>query len=151
MTHAAGGTGARPKGSHAWLQGLACGALLAFAPSFALLLAVLLAPAIAASLLDRRPHHPVARAVALASGAFTLGPVWRLATGGHSLGAALDLLADPLVIGLAWLAGACGWALCVLLPVVLRAASDVRAAARIAALQAEAEALRAAWDLDRPA
>jgi hypothetical protein len=140
MTHAAGGTGARPKGSHAWLQGLACGALLAFAPSFALLLAVLLAPAIAASLLDRRPHHPVARAVALASGAFTLGPVWRLATGGH-----------PLVIGLAWLAGACGWALCVLLPVVLRAASDVRAAARIAALQAEAEALRAAWDLDRPA
>jgi hypothetical protein len=149
MARAAGSAGAASKGSHTWLQGLACGALLAFAPSFALLLTVLLAPAITALVLDRRPQRPVARAVLLASGAFTLDPVWRLFTGGHSLPAALDLLGDPLVIGLAWLAGACGWALCVLLPVLLQAASNVRAAARIAALEAEAAALRAAWDLER--
>jgi hypothetical protein len=147
MARAAGGAAVRPKGSYTWLQGLACGALLAFAPSFALLLTVLLAPAIAALVLERRPQRPVTRAVLLASGAFTLGPVWRLFVGGQSLAAALDLLADPVVIALAWLAGACGWALCVVLPVLLQAASDARAAARIAALKAEAEALRAAWDL----
>ena len=137
----------RGQGSTLWLQGLACGALLAFAPSFAALGAALLAPALLATVADARPGRPVARAVFLASAAFTLMPAWRLFQNGQSLTAALDLLAEPAVIGPAWLAGACGWALCEVLPVLLRAIADARTAAHAHALRAEEKALRAAWDL----
>jgi hypothetical protein len=141
--------GRAPRGGNAWLQGLACGALLAFAPSFALLLTVLLAPACVGVLLDRRPGRPIARAVLLAGAAFSLAPAWRLFEGGRNVAAATDLLLDPAILAPAWVAGACGWALCETLPVLLRVAADVRATSRIAALQAEARALREAWDLER--
>jgi hypothetical protein len=137
----------RPRGNHAWLQGLACGALVTFAPSFALLFAALLAPTIMGVLLDRRPGRPVARAVFFAGLALSLSPAWRLFQAGPTLAAALDLLAEPAVIAPAWLAGACGWALCELLPVLLRIASDANAGARVTALKAEAKALGEAWDI----
>jgi hypothetical protein len=140
--------GKQARGGHPWLQGLACGALLTFAPAFALLLGVLLAPALVAVLLDRRPGQPVARAVFLAGTAFALAPAWHLFAGGPSLGAALDLLQEPPVLAPAWLAGACGWALCEILPMLLRIAAETRAAARVAALKAEAKALRETWDLE---
>jgi hypothetical protein len=149
MARAAARPASRPRASYTWLQGLACGALLAFAPAFALLLGVLLAPAMTAMLLDQRPGRPVARAVFLADIAFTLAPAWHLFLGAQTLGSALDILADPTVTGLAWLAGACGWALCEVLPVLLRALSDLSTAARVSALQAEAKALRETWDLQR--
>jgi hypothetical protein len=69
--------------------------------------------------------------------------------GGRNVAAATDLLLDPAILAPAWVAGACGWALCETLPVLLRVAADVRATSRIAALQAEARALREAWDLER--
>jgi hypothetical protein len=137
----------RAQGSTLWLQGLACGALLAFAPSFAALGAALLAPALVAALADSRPGRPVARAVFLASAAFTLMPAWHLFENGQNLATALDLLSEPAVIGPAWLAGACGWALCEVLPVLLRAVADARTAAHAHALRAEEKALREAWDL----
>jgi hypothetical protein len=137
----------RPRGNHAWLQGLACGALVTFAPSFALLFGALLAPTVMAVLLDRRPGRPVARAVFFAGLAMSLAPAWRLFQTGPTIAAALDLLAEPVVIAPAWLAGACGWALCELLPVLLRIASDANTGARVAALKAEAKALGEAWDI----
>jgi hypothetical protein len=143
------GAGRATRGGHAWLQGLGCGALIAFAPGFALLLTVLLAPACSGLLLDRRPGRPIARAVLLAGAAFTLAPAWHLFQSGENIAAATDLLLEPTVLTPAWLAGACGWALCETLPVLLRVAADVRATARIAALQAEARALREAWDLEK--
>jgi hypothetical protein len=139
MQAARTGRGGRARGGQSWLQGL---------PAFALLLGVLLVPALVGVLLDRRPGRPVARAVFLAGAAFALAPAWRLFEGGDNLSAALDLLQDPRVLAPAWLAGATGWALCEILPMLLRVASDARAAARTAALQAEIEALREAWDLE---
>jgi hypothetical protein len=145
---AAGAGRGQARGGHSWLQGLACGALLTFAPAFALLLGVLLAPALVGVLLDRRPGRPVARAVFLAGAAFTLAPAWRLFEGGQSLNAAMDLLQELRVLVPAWFAGASGWAMCEILPMLLRVASDTRAASRIAALKTEAKALRDAWDLE---
>lgn len=140
--------GAKPHGrSTIWLEGLACGAVMAFAPAAAVLAFVLLAPAVAAALLDSRAGRPVARAVALSGLALSLAPLWHLILDGRTLEAALALLADPTVVGPAWLAGASGWALCELLPVLLRVAADMRATARTAALRAEAGALTQDWDL----
>ena len=48
-----------------WLQGLLCGALVALAPSLAMLLASFLGPVIAAALFDREPGKPRARAAFL--------------------------------------------------------------------------------------
>jgi len=59
----------------------------------------------------------------------------------------VDMLLDPAIVGPAWLAGACGWALCELLPVVLRSLADARAASRIAALQNEEAELKEQWDI----
>ncbi len=146
------GNKASPKGgSFSWLQGLVCGAVLAFATPVALLVGVLLAPCAVAAVLDSRPGRPVARTVALAGASLTVGPLWHLITADRSMAAAVDLLADPAITGAAWLAGAFGWAMCEILPVLLRVASDIRAASRLAALQAEETALRETWDLgDHP-
>jgi hypothetical protein len=138
----------RAKGGSHWFSGMACGALLAFATGVAVLLGVLLAPCAAAAVLESTPGRPVTRAMLLCGAAFVLAPVWHLVLAGDTMPATLDLLADPLVLGPAWLAGLTGWALCELLPVALRITSDLRATARISALAAEEAALRAEWDLD---
>jgi hypothetical protein len=143
-----GASGPARGGSHGWLQGLVCGAVLAFATPVAVLAGVLLMPALVASLFDKRPGRPVARAVALGGAAFTLAPLWHLLQGGGGVAAALDVLADPAVTAPAWLAGASGWALCELLPVLLRGVAAMNAQARLAALEAEEKALRAAWDFE---
>ena len=141
---------ARPKsggGSLLWLQGLICGAVLTFATPVALLAGVLLAPAVVAAVMDSAPTRAMTRAVFFASLAFTLGPLWHLIFAGRTMQEAVELISDPAVLGPAWLAGACGWALCEVLPVVLRSFAELRATARIAALKAEAAALREDWDL----
>lgn len=135
------------RGSALWLQGLACGAVLVVAPAALLLAAVLLLPAAITLALDRTPGRRLSRAVLLAGAAFTLEPVWRLWVAGGEVAAALDLIGDPAVLLPAWLAGALAWALCELLPVALRAWWDWRAAAEVAALKAERERIRQAWDL----
>ena len=137
----------RPGGSFLWLQGLVCGAVLAFATPVALLVCVLMAPGAAASVFDTAPQRAMTRAVCLGCLAFTLGPVWRLILDGSGMTKAVDLALDPAIIGPAWLAGACGWALCELLPVVLRSLADARAASRIAALQNEEAELKEQWDI----
>jgi hypothetical protein len=135
-------------GSLNWLMGMICGAAMAFATPAAVLTGVLLAPAILVAVFDTLPRRPVARVVFLAGAGFTLGPVWHLYTAGPTLALALDMLADPGVLCPAWLAGACGWAVCEFLPIALRQVADRQAAVRIAALMEEAEALRGAWDFE---
>ena len=125
--------------------------MLAFAPALALLTCALMAPSAIAFVLDRKPGRPVARAVALCGAAFTAAPLWHLFQAGATIGGALDRLQAPAVTGAAWLAGACGWALCEVLPVLLRVGSDLGHASRVTALETEARALREAWDLERKA
>jgi hypothetical protein len=137
----------RGGGSLLWLQGLVCGAVLTFATPVAVLLGVLLAPSVVAAVMDSAPNRAMTRAVFLSGLAFTLGPLWHLFVEGRGMQTAVDLIGDPYVLGPAWLAGACGWALCEVLPVVLRSFAELRTTTRIAALKAEAAALRQDWDL----
>ncbi len=145
MTQAA--TPSAAKGSLLWVQGLASGALLTFATPTALVLATLLAPAIACALGEKGVAGSATRAVALCCTAASLSPLWHLWAQGDSMDAALDALSNPLTMVTAWGAGACAWALCQVVPVVLRTAWETREASRARMLQAELAITRAEWDL----
>ncbi len=136
------------RGSTLWIQGLACGALLTFAAPTALLLGVLLLPALACVLAERGAGQSVARPVALCCGAACLHPLWRLWSQGETIDTAVATLADPKALLLAWGAGACAWALCQVTPVVVRTVWEAREAANARAITIELEQLQAEWDLD---
>ena len=149
MTSAVPGKGGKTgfKGSVLWVQGLACGALLTFAAPTALVLAVLLAPALACSLGERGAGGGTARSVALYCGAAALRPLWRLWMQGDRLDAAFLALSDPAVLVLAWGAGACAWAMCQVIPVVVRTLWEARKLARARTIEAELARLQGEWDL----
>jgi hypothetical protein len=150
-------TGAQPKaaagggGSVPWLLGMVCGAILAFATPSAILGGVLLAPGILAAVFDTHRKRPMARVVVLSCTGFAIGPIWHLNAMGGVTSQAVEMLLDPAVLCPAWLAGACGWGMCEVLPLVLRGAAERAAVARIAALKAEAKAIRDEWDLQERA
>ncbi len=135
-------------GSKTWLLGVACGAAVTFATPSAILAGVLLAPGLICALFDRQAGKAVTRVVFVSGAGLTFGPLWHLNAGSPSITAALDLLADPGVLCPAWLAAACGWAVCEALPVLLQATANRRAAGRVVALLEEAAALRKAWDFE---
>jgi fumarate reductase subunit D len=139
---------ARSRNSAIWLQGLACGALLAFASPTALLLAVMLCPAIACTLADTGTDKGMSRAVAAACAAFTLGPLWHLWLALDRMDAAIAILCTPTSVCLAWGAGAIAWALCQVLPVIIRTTWDAREDLRAKSLAAELQTLREEWDLN---
>ena len=141
------GAKAGPKGSVLWMSGLASGALLTFAAPTALLLGVLLAPAIACVAGEQEPSRSTARAVALCCAAAALRPLWRLWLAGDQMDTALGEASDVQVLLVAWGAGACAWALCQVVPVVLRITWEAQAAARAHAMQAELARTREEWDL----
>jgi len=136
------------KGSAMWLQGLACGALLAFAPGMALLLGVLFAPVFASLATDREKGHGVTRSVAIACAAGALSPAWHLWLAENQISAALVLLSDPLSLTLAWGGGACAWSLCQVVPAILQNVWAVREAVRAHKIEAEMKQLRENWHLD---
>lgn len=139
---------ARAKGSLLWLQGLVCGAVLAFAPATALLLGVLLAPAFATMAADTEPGRGTTRAVALACTAGALPPAWHLWMAHGGIDVALALLCLPLTVVLAWGGGACAWALCQVLPVIVQSAWNVKEGVRAHAIRAELERLKENWHLE---
>ena len=88
---------AKPEGgsgsSLVWVQGLACGGMAALAPLAMAQVAALLAPALAALMMDKRPGKPVARVMLLFALAASVQPIrvaW--ATG---VGPTLDRVLDP--------------------------------------------------------
>jgi hypothetical protein len=125
---------------------MACGALVAFASPFALLLGGLMAPVLLVALTDSAAGKPVTRAAVLAGLAASATPAWHLWRAGGGMPAALDFVADPPTLALAWLACATAWALAQLLPVVILWAWNSREAARVAALYAELVEIKAEWD-----
>lgn len=131
-----------------WLQGLLCGGLAVLATPTALLVVVLLAPGLVALMLDRQPGQATARSMLLFGAAALASPLRRLWESGHSLAGALDLLSDPLVLVIAWLAAASGWLLNETLPVVARLVLEARDKARARALQAARARLAEEWGLE---
>jgi hypothetical protein len=131
-----------------WIQGLLCGGLVAMLPPTALLLGVLLGPALLALFLDPQPGKPIARSVLLCTLAACVKPVRLLWAAGHSMAASMALATDADIIGTAWAAAAAGWLLAELTPVAVRVVLEgisLRQAARLRAVRA---ALAEEWGLD---
>ncbi len=136
--------------SMVWLQGLLCGAMAMLAPPTALLMGVLLGPAVLALLLDRQPGRPKARSVALLGMAASVDPLHSLWVSGHSMSGAAALLGNLHVLGTAWAAEAAGWLLAEVAPVVVRATLEALSISRTAQLRALCTRLAEEWGLDPP-
>src|SRR5579872_1024082 len=109
---AASGSATQPKQrSLVWLQGLLCGAVATLATPTALLLGVLLAPALLALMIDRQPGRPKARSIALWSMAASVAPLRALWIAGHTMAGAAALAGNLRVVITAWSAAAAGWLL----------------------------------------
>jgi hypothetical protein len=150
MSRSAGKKAGGGGGSLVWLQGLACGALATLAPATALLGAVLLAPGLAALILDRESGRSVARGMLLFGVAASVEPVRSLWRGGQGVDTAFAILGDWKVIGLAWIAAAMAWLLAELLPVVAGLVLDAGNAARAARLRAARDRIIAEWGTGEP-
>jgi len=133
-------------GALPWLQGLACGAVAVALPALAAVLAVLLAPALIALLLDRQPGRPVARCLVMAGLAAGIPALRRAWEAGLGADAAEALLADPMTLGTVWSAAAAGWLAAELAPLAVRVVLEGWARVRIARLRAEAAKLAETWD-----
>ena len=134
-----------------WLQGLLCGAMATLATPTAVLLGVLLGPAMLALLFDGEPGRPRARSIALCSMAAAIDPLRTLWLAGHNLTTASALLGNFRVIATAWTAAAAGWLLAELTPLAVRAVLETLAITRTARLQADRDRLVEDWGLDTPA
>jgi hypothetical protein len=141
---------ARPPRQHSliWLQGLLCGAMATLATPTALLLGVLLGPALLAILLDHEPGRPRARSIALFSMAVAVDPLRTLWTAGHSMATATALLGNLQLLGTAWSAAAAGWLLAEMTPIAVRAGLEALDIAHAARLRAERAKLVEAWGLE---
>lgn len=135
----AGGT------STIWLQGLVCGALVTLATPLALLLAVLLAPAIVTGLLESQPGRPVARALLLFGLSASVDPAHRLLAAGDLMSVSVGLVSEPRVLGMAWGTAAGTWVLLELIPVLLGLALEAHSQRIAARLQVQRERLMENW------
>ncbi|HEY6440906.1 MAG TPA: hypothetical protein VIY55_12860 [Acetobacteraceae bacterium] len=133
-----------------WLQGLLCGAMATLATPTALLMGVLLGPALLAILLDHEPGRPRARSIALCSMAASIDPLRTLWTVGHTIATAMALLSNIRVVGLAWSAAAVGWLLAEIIPIGVRATLEGLSVARASRLNAERAKLVEIWGLNAP-
>jgi hypothetical protein len=153
---ASGNAGARKRsgGKHhslVWVQGLACGALVALAPSLALMIGILLGPGIIALAFDSDPGKPVARTVLLCGIAACVDPIRTLWGAGHGLDMTMALVSDLGTVGTAWSAAAAGWLLAELAPIVVRAVLEASSFARAAQIRAARAKLADEWGLPAPA
>ncbi len=113
----------------------------------ALLIAVLLCPAIAFYLTEVARVRPVARAMLLCGSAATFSSVRALWEGGNTLAAALDLLSDIACPMLAWVGCAAGWLLYEAVYIAARLALEASSRRRTKHLEEEDASLRAEWTL----
>lgn len=131
-----------------WIQGLLCGGLVAMLPPTALLLGVLLGPAMLALFLDPSPGKPIARSVLLCTLAACVKPVRMLWVAGHGMAASMALATDPDIIGTAWAAAAAGWLLAELAPIGVRVVLEGVSLRQAAQLRVMRAALAEEWGLD---
>jgi uncharacterized membrane protein YbhN (UPF0104 family) len=138
---------ARSLRSTTWLQGLACGAVVALATPCAVLGGLLLAPGFAALVLDGEPGRPTGRATLLAGGAAAAAPLLGLWQSGANVAGALDAASNPRVLLTCWLVQAGAWLLAGITPLLIRLALDAHAAAQAARLKAERTRYEEDWGI----
>jgi hypothetical protein len=143
-----GGQAVPPKAkSFLWLQGLVCGALATMATPTAVVLGVLMLPAIIANLTETAPGKPLTRVLALFGAAAIVGPLATLWTSQHTLGGAMALVEDPAVLSLSYAAAGAGWLLAELVPVAVRSTLEAAARTKAARLRAARARLQEEWRL----
>ena len=133
-----------------WLQGLLCGALATLATPTALLLGILLGPAVLALLLDRQPGRPKGRSVALWGMAASVDPLRLLWASGHSIPVATSIVANLHVVGVSWSAAAAGWLLAEIAPIGVRAVLEALTLSRAVRLRAARARLVEEWGFESP-
>ena len=119
------------------------------APPTALLMGVLLGPALLALVFDRQPGRPRARSIALFGMAASVDPLRTLWVSGHGMPEAVAMVGDLHVLATAWAAGGAGWLLAEASPVVVRAALETLSISRAARLRALRTRLADEWRLDQ--
>jgi len=128
-----------------WLQGLVCGAALTLAPAIAVLALVLLAPGLFVYAIEETAGKPVGRAMLLLGAAASFGPLRTLWDSGNTLDGAINLISDPVHLGMAWVVAGSGWLFGELIQIVGREVLEVMARHRAAALRQERTRLEAEW------
>jgi hypothetical protein len=147
MKAKAAGRGARGPSSTVWLQGLACGAVVALATPMAVLGGLLMVPSFGALLLERRSARLAARVALLCGAAAAAAPLATLWQSGLGVAGAVAAASDPAVLAGCWAAQAGGWLLAQLAPLLMRLVLDARAAATAARLRAERARYEAEWGI----
>ena len=130
-----------------WLQGLLCGAVVALATPCAVLVGLLLAPGIAALILEREPGKPAARVTLLCGAAVATAPVVALWQDGQGVGGALTVASDGMLLGGCWAAQGAGWLMAMLAPVFVRLGLEAHARANMARLRAERTRYEGEWGI----
>ena len=144
---AIGRTRRKTRQGSGWMGGVFCGALLAVAPAYALLLGGSLLPGLAAWLISSARPRRTAVAMLLFGLAMTadrIGDLWQI---GGSLGEAWNLLAAPVPLLMAWFAAAFGWALTELLPLAVSAAFEFEAQRQSLSLRRARRRVVEGWEL----
>lgn len=132
-----------------WLQGAAAGVIVALAPGSALLLGVLLCPALVFAAAAGSAGRPAARVMLLMGSAATFGPLRDQWTGGNSVDSTLELLANPSVALWAWIACGFGWFTCEATAMAAALALLHATRHRATALRREQADLIEEWTLDQ--
>jgi hypothetical protein len=138
---------ARGLGTAVWLQGLACGAVVALATPVAVLGGILLAPSIGAVLLERGTSRPTARVTLLCGLTAAASPLVALWQSGLGVGGAIATASDPRVLLSCWAAQGGGWLLTQVVPVLVRFALDAHAATVAGRLKAERARYEEEWGI----
>jgi hypothetical protein len=133
-----------------WLQGVICGVTAAAVPGTALMVAVLMAPAIATYAMEQGKSRPLARGMMLMGAACTFMPLRLLWEHGGSLDASLDLLSDPGRPLLAWTACGGGWLAGQMADLGARLLLDARSARMLRQLTDERDKLIVEWTDEQP-
>ena len=156
MARTAQAAGAEKPVRTLWLQGLLCGALIVAFPAIGLLLGVLLAPGLAAILVDRSNGRVVARIMLLMGLTVAGHAVAALWHSGHMIAGSFELIGNLRLVVASWTAQACGWLLAELAPAIAAIVLETKARGRIARLRARRAAHEDEWSLppsdqhDRP-
>jgi hypothetical protein len=133
-----------------WIEGTACGVLAAVATPMFLLLAGLLLPGLMALVLDQTPRKKISKAMLLMGFAASAVPARDLWVAGIAMPNSMQLLTDPVTLGLAWGAGFCGWAISEVAPIVVSLVIEARTITRVTVLQNLRDKLEEEWGLPPP-
>lgn len=137
----------RLAGVSPWVQGLACGILVAVATPTAILAGTLLAPSALMLVVDKAQGKPITRCMILCGLAASVRAIVELWSGGHTTDVALRLIADPDTLLFAWVSQAAGWVLVEIASIATNLLQSVRVKSEIAALRKDRAELEQTWGI----